>query len=369
VESQGVTEPNPTTLKIKVRATLVQVGEIFGALLLLGAGYAAYEASIFFNAVYILLFVAAFQTPILFVTNVANQKIYFGLLTKPFARESARYWLASLPRLAFYASCGYLLSIAVVPCQFPNHPAYFMTTLAWALVALQLVLALMPARRISIPFTVMYAIGAAFMIWHFIQIARPAPGEKVVLDSPMQGVSCVVHGGNDPMINQHYALASQRYGVDIFKVAENVQQVRDWKIMKEDAGIGETIYSPCAGRIAFVENQEPDKEKDETGVGNFAGNYVTIEISPARYVLIAHLRYNSIKVKVGDRVKPGQPIAQFGNSGDAIRPRLYIQVQASPDFNYDTETYPIAFRRVLRGGKELQNVQAKRNDLLLLNVH
>ncbi len=368
VETQTITGSQPTARQGKKKAILVHAGEIAGALLMLGIGYAAYEASLFFNAIYVLLFFAAFQAPLIFVTRAGNGKIYFGLLRKPFAWESVRYWFSALPRLAFYASCGYLLSIAIVPCQFPNHPAYFMKTLTWSLAGLQIIISLMPPRRISIPFTAMYAIGTAFLIWHFIQIATPAPGEKVVLDSPMQGVTCVVQGGNDPIINHHYPLVSQRYALDIFKVADNVQQVRDWKIMKNDAGFGETVYSPCAGRVAWVERDHHDNKKGETNEENVAGNYVTIEISPDRYVLMAHLKRNSINVKVGDQVKLGQPIAQCGNSGYTTGPHVHIQVQASPDFNYETETYPIAFRHVLRGDKELENVEAKRNDLLLLGV-
>lgn len=365
IETQTITGLQQSDANSRTKRILLHAGEVVLALLMLVIGYAAYDDGSFFNAIYIILFVMAFQAPILFVTRVAQGTIYFGLLTKPFAWVSIRYWLSSLPRLAFYASCGYLLSIAIVPCQFPEHPHLYMATLTWSLAALQILISLMPPRRVSIPFTVMYSIGAAFMIWHFIQIGTPAPGEKIVLDSPMKGVTCVVQGGNDPIINHHYPLESQRHALDIFKVADNVQQIKDWKIMKDEDGFGATVYSPCSGRVAHVERNHRDNKKGQTDLDYIAGNYITIEIAPDRYVLLAHLKRKSITVKVGDEVKEGQPIAQCGNSGNTTMPHVHIQVQSSPDFNYDCETFPIAFRHVLRGDKELENIQAKRNDLLL----
>jgi len=368
METQTIIPAQETAAKSKARTVLVHTGETLFALLLLAIGYVGYVLDMFMNTVYILMLLATFIVPAIFIARAALGKIYFGLLTKPFSNKSLRYWFTSLPCLAFFASCGYLLSIAIVPCQFPNHPAAFMKTFTWSMAALQLVIALMPARRISIPFVGMYSIGTAFMVWHFVQIATPAPGAKIALDSPMKGVMCVVQGGNDPIINHHYTLESQRYALDIFKVAENMQQIRDWKIMKDDGGFGQTVYSPCSGHIAHVESDHRDNERGRTDIGSVAGNYISIEVAKDRYVLLAHLKQNSPTVKVGDEVRAGDPIAQCGNSGNTSAPHVHIQVQSTPDFNYDCETFPIAFRHVQRGTKELENIEAKRNDLLLNNV-
>jgi hypothetical protein len=349
----------------RVKIVLINIAESTLALFLCIAGLFAYGGGIFTNFVYMLLMLLVPLSIVVFVFKAALGKIYYGLLFNPFAKQSRTYWISALVRLAFFASCGYLLSIAIAPCQSPQHARHYMQTVTWSLAALQIVLALMPARRISIPFIAMYSIGACFMIWHFVQIAAPLKTEKVLLDSPLKGVACVLQGGNDVIINHHYLLHSQRDALDIFKVADTVQQIKDWKIMKGDAGFGETIYSPCSGHVSHVESNHRDNKKGQTDKVNVAGNYITIEIAPDRYVLIAHLKRNSPTVKVGDVVKAGQPIAQCGNSGNTSGPHVHIQVQASPDFNYDTKTFPIAFHHVLRGDKELENFQAKRNDLLL----
>jgi len=174
-----------------------------------------------------------------------------------------------------------------------------------------------------------------------------------------------VQGGNSSLINHHYGVRSQRNAVDLFKVAETIEAVGDWKILGMDASFGQTILSPCNGRVAQVEDSHPDNTKGETNTQNPAGNYVTIEIAQGRYILIAHLKSRSITVKPGDEVKLGEAIAQCGNSGNTSGPHVHLQAQSSPTFSLDAQTFPIAFRDVVRKGEHRTNLQPRRNDLLL----
>ena len=48
------------------------------------------------------------------------------------------------------------------------------------------------------------------------------------------------------------------------------------------------------------------------------------------YALYAHLQPGSIKVRVGDNVKPGQVIGLVGDSGNSIAPHLHFQVIDGP---------------------------------------
>src|SRR6185503_12671077 len=107
---------------------------------------------------------------------------------------------------------------------------------------------------------------------------------------------------------------SQRDAIDIFKVADTADQVAQWKIMKDEAGFGQTLYSPCEGKIAFVEDLHPDNAKGHTDTQHPAGNYLTIEVATNRFVLLAHLKSGSVVLKPGELVKLGQPVAQCGNS-------------------------------------------------------
>ncbi|MFC3069237.1 M23 family metallopeptidase [Phenylobacterium soli] len=57
-----------------------------------------------------------------------------------------------------------------------------------------------------------------------------------------------------------------------------------------------------------------------------AGNAVIIDHGNGEYSLYAHLRPGSIKVKAGEKVSAGQPIAQLGASGNVTEPHLHFQV-------------------------------------------
>jgi hypothetical protein len=67
-------------------------------------------------------------------------------------------------------------------------------------------------------------------------------------------------------------------------------------------------------------------------------------------VLLAHLRAGSLRVKVGDQVACGQPLAECGNAGNTSEPHVHVQVQDAPDYSDEVKTFPIAFRHVVRGG-------------------
>src|SRR5206468_3596128 len=143
------------------------------------------------------------------------------------------------------------------------------------LAGLQVALACLSAKRVSLPAAGLFSLSTIFMVWQFIQVGSPVSGETILLNSPLPGISCVVQGGNSSLINHHYGVRSQRNAVDLFKVAETIEAVGDWKIRGMDASFGQTIFSPCNGRVAQVEDSHPDNTKGETDTQNPAGNYIT----------------------------------------------------------------------------------------------
>ena len=54
------------------------------------------------------------------------------------------------------------------------------------------------------------------------------------------------------------------------------------------------------------------------------GNVIVIEHKNNEYSFIAHCVKGSIKVKEGQRVKQGQPLAQLGNTGNSTAPHLRL---------------------------------------------
>jgi murein DD-endopeptidase MepM/ murein hydrolase activator NlpD len=61
-----------------------------------------------------------------------------------------------------------------------------------------------------------------------------------------------------------------------------------------------------------------------------AGDYVIINHGGGEYSLYAHLQPGSVRVKPGETVKAGQPIAKLGSSGNSTEPHLHFQVCDAP---------------------------------------
>jgi hypothetical protein len=77
------------------------------------------------------------------------------------------------------------------------------------------------------------------------------------------------------------------------------------------------------------------------------GNSVILDLGGGRYALYAHLQPGSLRVKPGDVVKRGQPLALVGNTGNSIAPHLHFHVidgpspLASNGLPYEIEEYEV----------------------------
>jgi hypothetical protein len=74
-----------------------------------------------------------------------------------------------------------------------------------------------------------------------------------------------------------------------------------------------------------VEVQKTYKTKDKTG--NSYGNYINIKHGKTYSTLYAHLKYKSLRVKLGDKVKKGQLIAYMGKTGHSTGVHLHFEVR------------------------------------------
>lgn len=106
---------------------------------------------------------------------------------------------------------------------------------------------------------------------------------------------------------------------------------------------GQPITAPCAGQVVAIAGRARDHRartswlaygylaveallRPAGGVRAVIGNHVIIARDRGGFVLVAHLRRGSAVVEVGDRVSPGQVLAQVGNSGNSSEPHIHLQV-------------------------------------------
>src|SRR5690606_18818201 len=105
------------------------------------------------------------------------------------------------------------------------------------------------------------------------------------------------------------------------------------------AGFGMPVLAPADGRIAEVFDGDPDMPP---GTNGDRSNVLVIDIGDGLYVVLGHLKENSVTVRVGDVVRQGQQLAAVGNTGNTNEPHLHLQVQSTPSGGTDADhTYPI----------------------------
>jgi len=88
---------------------------------------------------------------------------------------------------------------------------------------------------------------------------------------------------------------------------------------------GETLYSPCNGRVLTAVDSVPDNAAGEYYEGEQgSGNHVLIQCQDVEIGLV-HMLAGSVLVREGEQVTVGTPLGQVGNSGFSTEPHLHLQ--------------------------------------------
>ena len=149
------------------------------------------------------------------------------------------------------------------------------------------------------------------------------------------GTYLVFQGGKGLPTNIfHFALRGAVYAMDIVKLNSTGNRAnRIFSSRLEDyATFGDTIYSPCNGRVMHTRDENPDNMPPGMKRGPSNTNHVLLE-TDSFYVFMGHMRQHCVFVHEGDTVVQGEPLGCAGNSGFSLEPHLHIQVQArqNPD--------------------------------------
>ena len=151
-----------------------------------------------------------------------------------------------------------------------------------------------------------------------------------------------------------------RYGYDFVLLSNSHQQFSgDGKKDEDYAGWAKPVFAIAAGKVIYASNKHKDDHTfDIPALANnpleLYGNCIAIEHADNLVSVYGHLKQNSIKVKLGDTIKPQQEIAAIGTSGSSFFPHLHFEVRTS--INHSAEGLPSYFDNVylLEGANKIK---------------
>ncbi len=187
-----------------------------------------------------------------------------------------------------------------------------------------------------------------YLLMTFVKIIitiRKTDSKVEEIEFPFKnGKYLITDGGNSRisrLMNYHYYSRihkknktnnSMLFATDIVKIADSGKKFlpqlnEDYPVFREK------VLSPVDGVVVKIVNNIDD---NEPYCGNYpynTGNTVVIQ-KENKFLLMGHLRKDSIKVTVGDIVKSTDLIAEAGNSGYSERPHLHMQLVESATSDY-----------------------------------
>jgi murein DD-endopeptidase MepM/ murein hydrolase activator NlpD len=182
----------------------------------------------------------------------------------------------------------------------------------------------------------------------------PAAGHKPAnrLRLPLAGTWWVFWGGPDERRNYHVVVPDQRHAYDFSRwrggdthrgAGTRNEQYHAWdrRVLAPARGVVVEARDGIRDNAPLVEVENPDAP---------TGNHVILDLGEGEYALLAHLRRGTVRVRAGDRVRPGQPLGRVGNSGRSSEPHLHFHLQDSPT-PLSGIGLPVVFRRLVVDGR------------------
>lgn len=317
------------------------------ALLLAGFLIASQKVGILYNTLFLFLALSVLIHLSLLIYQLIKGHYGMAYWQQNLAQLSHFYWLKIIIVGAFYVLIA-LYNTSKLPEHQMSEGMYFGFKYFVIFSCVFLIsYSFIPTKQINWPVLIVMAGFALFMSKEFIQYQKTTFDNAVTLSNPFKAQAVAGQGGNSVLYNHHYPAISQRYAVDFILPNSTLdadgmpsQKLTDYTCF------GAPLYAPINGEVVMIENALPDVAIGDSDSANPVGNFVTIKYSNDVYVLLAHMKQNSITVKVGDKVKQGETLlGECGNSGNTSEPHLHIQAQDHADFRQVTQTYPLYFEQ------------------------
>jgi Peptidase family M23 len=165
-----------------------------------------------------------------------------------------------------------------------------------------------------------------------------------VLGAPLRGDNHIAADGCCDSIRHVRALLAlngrfrlaQRFAIDWERIdGEGRIFVGDPKAVESYHIYSQPVLAVADGTVASALDGLPDQVPGalpaDLPLGAADGNSVILDIGGGAFVLYAHMKPGSVRVKTGDVVRAGDVIGEVGNSGNSQAPHLHLHVMDAAD--------------------------------------
>jgi hypothetical protein len=188
------------------------------------------------------------------------------------------------------------------------------------------------------------------------------PRNATKMTLPFSDEWFVFWGGDTKQQNYHVAYRAQKNAFDILITDTKGKSFKtDGKTNEDYYAFGQPLNSPCDAEIVMVTDSIADNVPGVMNARQVTGNTVVLKTANNEYILFAHFKINSIKVKKGEIVKRGQLLGFCGNSGNSSEPHLHFHIQNKENMNGATGI-KCYFDKLLVNGDERNDYSPVKGD-------
>jgi hypothetical protein len=195
--------------------------------------------------------------------------------------------------------------------------------------------------------------------------------KPLIIASPLRGTWIAVNGFSNDTGHRRSVIPidgtariPQRFATDWVKLGDDGLIARGGDL-SQNANYytyGAEALAVADGIVVGVKDGIPDNVPQTKAravpitLETIAGNYVLLDIGGGRFASYAHFQPNSLKVKVGDRVKHGQVLGLVGNSGNSDLPHLHFHITNAAS-TLGAEGVPYVFKSFVMQGVLKSNAE------------
>jgi len=174
---------------------------------------------------------------------------------------------------------------------------------------------------------------------------------KTSLILPFNGILLVSNGGRDASTNNHFRPADQGPQNQLYAYDFRTENTGKEKRLEDYPVFNKEVLAPGDGVIIQIINGAIDVMIGERDRNVGVGNAIIINHQNGEYSLLCHFKHNSIKVKVGDKIKQKDIIGLCGNTGNTFQPHIHFNLQDDPRM-HTAKALPAQFSKIMVDGIE-----------------